>query len=321
MVSNSNRVELARRHCLSWLRQRKFVEVRSGLSKRAWWLTLIVILIAAAALRLTGYNFSFPYDDHPDEPDFYLTALEWRGLFNLDNYLGGYPPLYVWLSMGEQIVTEPFGVSGLAENVQILRLVAIGFNLLTLLLIAETARRGGGWIAGTVAGVAWAVAPAAVENGIYAIPDPLVYLLVVASVACAVVALTDEKRRHWTVWSVAAGCLAILSKYYVLSAILPGIGVTLWLYRRDPQRSRRYLALQAGLIVVTLIVAGLGMAVLGREGQTALPTGLANLLNPSRVLNNLYSALLPINPISRRRRRIGRAGICDCAAACAAYSR
>ncbi len=273
------------------------MEVRQRLSGRGWWLTLIVILAVAAALRLTGYNFSLPYDDHPDEPDMYLTALEWRGLFNLENYLGGYPPLYVWLSMGEQIVTEPFGVSGLAENVQILRLVAIGFNLLTLLLIAETARRGGGWIAGTIAGVAWAVAPLVVENGIYAIPDPLVYLLVIASVAFAVVALTDEKRRHWTIWSVVAGCLAILSKYYVLSAILPGIGVTLWLYRRDPPRGRRTLALQAGIIALTLIVAALGMAVLGREGQTARTEGLANLLDPSRVLNNLYYALLPINPL------------------------
>ena len=266
------------------------------MSPRWGWL-LIVIVFVAAALRLTGYNFSLPYDDHPDEPDMYLTALEWRGLYNLDNYLGGYPPLYVWLSMGEQVATEPFGVSGLAANVQIMRLFSVGFNLLTLALIAYTAWRGGGWIAGIAAGSAWAVAPMVIENGVYAIPDPLVYLLVTASVAFAVGALTDESRRHWCLWSVAAGCLAILTKYYTLTAILPGIVVTIWLFRRDPPRGRRYLALQAGMIVLALVVSALGIAVLGREGQTARSEGLANLLDPSRVLNNLYYALLPINPL------------------------
>jgi 4-amino-4-deoxy-L-arabinose transferase-like glycosyltransferase len=202
-------------------------------TQAGWWLAMAGLFATALLVRLVGYNFSLPYIDHPDEPVFYLTGREWRGLFDAENYLAGYPPLYIWLNIGIQWILEAFGVPGAASAIQILRLIAIGFSLLTLALIVFTARRSGGWLAGLLAGAAWAIAPVVVENSVYAIPDPLVYLLVIASIAFAVIALTEPKRAHWCVWSVAAGCLAILAKYYVLTAIFPGVLVAGWVYLRD----------------------------------------------------------------------------------------
>ena len=263
---------------------------------RGWWVVIGLLLLCAGFLRLKGYNFSLPYLDHPDEPVFYLTGQEWRGLFSIDNYLAGYPPLYIWLNIGTQALLEPLGIHGAANTMQILRLVSIGFNLLTLVLIAYTAKVGGGWIAGIMAGAAWAFAPLVIENGVYAAPDPLVYLLVAASLAFAVAALTDPKRAHWCIWSVAAGCLAILTKYYVVSAILPGMLVALWIFWRDRRNGTRYLAAQIALVIVTALVSAAGIVVLGREGATARTQGLANIFDLSRVINNVYHAILPINP-------------------------
>ncbi|MEO8394983.1 MAG: glycosyltransferase family 39 protein [Chloroflexota bacterium] len=261
-----------------------------------WWFALFALLAFACLLRLTGYNFSLPYIDHPDEPVFYLTGREWRGLFDASNYLAGYPPIYIWLSIVAQWVLEAFGIHGVASTIQILRLVSIGFDLLTLLLIVLTARRAGGWLAGMLAGLAWAVAPLVIENGIYAIPDPLVYLLVIASIWLAVVALLEPKRAFWSIWSVGVGCLAILTKYYVVSAVLPGMMVAAWIFWRDRRRGSRYLAVQALLILVSVAISAAGLAVLGREGATARSSGLANLLNLSRILNNLYFTIVPLNP-------------------------
>jgi len=255
------------------------------------------LLLCAGFLRLKGYNFSLPYIDHPDEPTFYWTAREWRGLFNNNNYLAGYPPLFIWLNIGIQWVFEPLGIQGVAPTIQILRLVSIGFNLLALVLIAYTAKVGGGWIAGIIAAAAWGFAPLVIESGGYAAPDPLVYPLVIAALAFAVTALTDPKRAHWCVWSAAAGCLAILSKYYVVSAVLPGILVALWIFWRDHRRGARYIAALAALMIGTALVSAAGIAVLGREGATARTQGLTNIFDLSRVINNLYYAILPINPL------------------------
>ena len=262
---------------------------------RRWWLALLALLIFACVLRLTGYNFSLPYMDHTDEVDFYWTGQEWRGVFSFQNYLQGYPPLYIWLNIVVQLIAEAFGIRGLSATVQILRLLSIAISLATLLMIVITARLGGGWFAGIAAGTAWAIAPLIVENAVYATPDPLVYLLVSAAVCFAVIALIDPRRQHWSVWSVVAGCLAILTKYFVLTAVLPGILVALLIYRKDHRRGWRYLGLQALLLVVTAAVTLPGIAVLGREGAGARTTGLANILDPSRVLNNIFQAFQPLN--------------------------
>lgn len=263
-------------------------------SSRRWWLILAVIVLVAAALRLTGYTFSLPYIDHPDEPAFYLTGLEWRGLFDNQTYLTGYPPIYIWLNIAVQLVLEPLGIRTVAATIAVLRLLSIGFGLLTVIVIALAARRVAGELAGWVAGTAWALSPQAVEYGVFAAPDPLLYLLVALALWLAIEACYG--RPHWSVWSVAAGALAILDKYYVLTAALPGMLVAGAVALRDRRRGLRYLGIQVVLLAVTGLTALVGILVLPREGATARESGLTNVLNAERVLNNIYYAIYPLQP-------------------------
>lgn len=259
-----------------------------------WWLGLILLVVLAAWLRLSGYNFSLPYIDHPDEPAFYLTGLEWRGLFDNQVYLTGYPPLYIWLNIAVQVVLEPFGVRTVAQTVQVLRLISIAFGLLTLVVIALTARRIAGDLAGWIAGAAWTISPLVVQNNVYATPDPLLYLLVIASVWLAVEALHGKP--SLCVWSVAVGAFAILDKYFVLTAVIPGILVALLIMRRDRRRGLHYLVLQGLILLVAGSVSVVGIASVAREGAVARESGLANVLDVERVVNNIYHAVVPLQP-------------------------
>jgi hypothetical protein len=262
--------------------------------KQVWWIILILLVVFAAWLRLSGYNFSLPYIDHPDEPAFYLTGLEWRGLFDNQSYLTAYPPLYIWLNIVAQATLEPLGTRSVAPTIQVLRLISIAFGLLTLVVIALAARRAAGDLAGWIAGAAWAISPLVVENGIYATPDPLLYLLVTASVWLAIESLNGKP---WLcVWSVAVGALAILDKYYTLTAVVPGILVAISIARRDHRQGLRYIATQGLLLLVTGVVVVVGITMVGREGEVARESGFANILDFERVVNNIYHAILPLQP-------------------------
>jgi hypothetical protein len=266
----------------------------SNPSQRRWWIGLCLLLVLAAGLRLPGYNFSLPYIAHPDEPAFYLTGLEWRGMFDNQTYLTGYPPLYIWLNIVVQLVSEPFGIRTVAATIQMLRLISIGFNLLTLAFIALTARRAAGDLAGWIAGAAWAVSPPVIQNGGYATPDPLLYLLVIAAVWLAVEAYHGHPR--WCLWSVAVGALAILDKYYILTAVAPGILVAFAIARRNRRQGTRLLLIQGAVLLATLLIALVGIAVLPREGAVARESGVTNVLNSGRVFNNVYYAIYPLQP-------------------------
>lgn len=264
--------------------------------RRTWWLGLLIILLAAGALRILGSQFSLPYVDHLDEPAFYLTGLEWRGVFSIGNYIPGYPPLYIWLHELAQVLLGPLGIDSLSEGIGLFRLLSAAFSLTTLVLIALTARRIMNDPAGWIAGIAWAVAPLVVQFDVLATPDPLLYILVALAMWLAVEALFG--RPWWAVWSVLAGCLAILDKYYVLSAVLPGIVVALLVLRRSRRLGLKLLTAQAVLLVVTAGIAAAGIIVLPREAAVARDSGLANFLDPARVLNNLYYAALPLAPLA-----------------------
>ena len=276
-------------------------EHNNNSAERRWWIGLLVIVAVAAIFRVVGYNFSLPYVDHPDEPVFYLTALEWRGLFDNQAYLTGYPPLYIWLIMGVQVVMETLGITSMAAAVAVLRLISAGFSLLTLILSALTARslfpRGSlaGDAAGWIAGGAWGVAPLVVENAIYATPDPLLYLLVSAALYLGVRALTEPNATRIALWSVVGGGLAILAKYFTLTAVLPGLVAVAMVWRMDRRRGIRLAVISIVILAAVIAIAVAGILVVPREGATAREGGFANILNVGRVANNIYHALVPLN--------------------------
>ncbi len=269
-------------------------------SKIGFAVGLAAVALTAAVLRLTGFSFSLPYVDHVDEPNFYLAGLEWRGLFDNGNYYDGYPPAYLALQAAAQPALEAAGVAGLAPTVQVMRLVSIAASLGTLICIALTARLAAGDLAGLVAGAAWALSPIAVENGVYAIPDPLVYFFTALALWLSAAALADPRRRAWSVWGLAAAVSAVLLKYPVLPVVGAPLAAGLLIWRRD--RQPRYLLAQIGLaLTVTLwffLVYTADIQPEGSEYEAVSQGGLQGFLDAGRVLNNVHQALLPLGPLA-----------------------
>jgi hypothetical protein len=263
-----------------------------------WW-GLIAIVLAAALPRLLSYDYGLPYVEHPDEPNKYVAALAWRGEYEepTEDYYAGYPPGYLAVSYAAQVIGEPLGVRGLAPTVRALRFVAVLVNLGTLAFIALAGRRMGGAVAGWVAGIAWGLSPLVVENGVYAIQDPFVYLWVALALWLAAVAATDATRKTWAFWSVLAGLVAVVFKYPVVSALLPGMAVTFAYALRDRQ-SRWLLGVEIALSIAmaAFVYRQIGlMALWQTEAGSAAASGLDNLLDPHRVANNLLQTFVPLN--------------------------
>ena len=180
-----------------------------------------------------------------------------------------------------------------------LRLISVLTSLVTLILTALTARLVAGNVAGWLAGISWGIAPLMLENGVYALPDPLIYVLVALALWLAAVALVYPERGKWCIWSVIVGVIAILVKYPVLSAIAPGGLVALVIFFRDRKRGLRYLVIQAAILGLTAawLFWGYGLATANWRGEAmeAQTQGLSNALDIDRVLNNLYYTIYPIN--------------------------
>jgi hypothetical protein len=271
--------------------------VRRRLS--VFWLGLALILALAAVPRLLSYSFSLPYIDHPDEPNYYVAGQIWRGLMPPDPYYGGVPPGYPALHTVFQPLVEAANLKTSSDAVRFMRLLSVSANLLTLAAIALAARLAAGDFAGLVAGAAWGAAPLVLENGVYALPDPFVYLFTAGALWLAAGAVVKPKRAWWALWSVVSGLLAVLMKYPALPTLAPGVLAALAVFVRDRRVGLRLLFLQVLLIgVVGLwLVFGYGVDFnhLQREGAVIQQQGWANFLNLSRAANNIYYAVMPLN--------------------------
>lgn len=259
---------------------------------------LVVILVISAGLLLLSYRFSLPYVDHVDEPAYYLGGQEWRGLYDSGGYYKGIPPAYVAINAWGQPLLESVGIRDLAGTVEVLRLLSVVVNLGSLIFIALIARLAAGDLAGLVAGAAWGIAPAVLENGVYALPDPHIYFFTLLALWLAVVALIYPERRAWLIASTIAGLLAVLMKYPALPALIPGVLVTLLLLIRE-RKGWRLLFAQIALIGLTgfwlVFIYGIDFNNLQREGATVQQQGMQNLFDFGRVFHNIYQTFVPIN--------------------------
>ncbi len=270
-----------------------------GRPTRLFWAVLAVIVLISAIPRLLTFRFSLPYIDHPDEPNTYLAAMTIRGKIENPEALPpeGRPPIYLYISALAQMAVESFGSGTISEGIGLLRLISAKFNLATIVFIALTARLAAGDWAGWIAGLAWGISPYVLERGIYATRDPMVYMLTALALWLASVAALDERRKHWSVWSVVAGLACLASKYHPASAVLPGMIVALIYLIRDPRRNYRYLAIQLGLtaVVAPWMLYRISIAWnFGREAGTARAEGLRNLLTPERLFERLQYTVLPL---------------------------
>jgi hypothetical protein len=261
-----------------------------------WW--LIVLVVLAGVPRFLSFDYGLPYVEHVDEPEIYLEALAWRGQFGHIDVMTAYPPGSLVQNMIVQSMLEPLGHAGISVTVYASRLLSVLANLVTLIFIALAARLIAGDIAGIIAGASWAMSPTLLEHGVYALADPIVYMLSAVALWLALEALYKPERGHWCVWSVIVGLVAVLYKYPALPAIVPGGLVAFIIFWRNRRQGLRWLLTQAVLVGVVgffLIfiyrVDRLDMNVT-RQAEDSIVT---NLLTLSRTLENVHSIISPIH--------------------------
>ncbi len=226
------------------------MEVRSGLSKRGWWLTLIVILIVAAAFRVTGYNFSLPYIDHPDEPNFNIAAqmIIDSGTSKSLNYQG-YPPGIITINyLLLRFLHDPTQPS--ATVIGWIRLLSIAASLALLVVIALLARQLASPTAGLLAATLWAVNPAAVERARYATADTFVALFTVLAVYLVLKGVSEHRDNRVT-GGIIANLFGIVFKYQS-GFVLPLLLLVSLAPLRDRSADRRRI--RDKFILHTLIV-------------------------------------------------------------------
>lgn len=259
---------------------------------------LLTIIIITGFIRFASYDFSLPYIDHPDEPNYYLEALKWRGYYDPGGDIPGYPPGILIINSAVQTIVDDNGHK-MPDVIRLIRLLSLTTNLMTSILIAFIARRIAGFGAGLIAALSWGIAPVVVIGGVYATADPYTYFFVAMSAWLAIIALQDTRRSSFAVWSVVAGLLAIIFKYPALPALLPGVTVSIYRFVSGHQRYRRrailfwqaFLIIGVGIFLVFIYEAG-RMDI--READTIRTSGIYSLLNPIYISNNLFHVFAPI---------------------------
>ena len=182
---------------------------------RRWWLALLLILLLGAGLRYTGYNFSLPYIDHPDEPNHNLAArmiVDWGTARSMGH--DSYPPGIVALNyISVRLFQDP--AQPPATVIRIVRLISVTTSVLLLVLMALFGYHMAGSPAGLLAAAMWAVTPAFVTISRLALPDIYVSCLVVLSLWLTLAGILYQRPR-WTTYAVYALMLAILFKYQAI---------------------------------------------------------------------------------------------------------
>lgn len=276
--------------------------------RRVFWIGLMIIVMIAAVPRVISYDFSLPYADHVDEPNFYLAGLEWRGLYqNPRPFISSYPPGYIVFSTVIQAIIAPLGVNSLGQTLFVMRAISAVVNVLTLIWAALAARlivgkrTAAGTIAGWTAGAAWGLAPLVLENGVYALADPFVYAFSALAIWLALSALLEPRRRWWCVVSFGIGVLAFLFKYPAFPLCFPGALVALWVLTKDRRAGMIYLGLQIAITVIAFVLLfGLYGYSLSNNIGSLERAGRATTDAPvtERIFGNFYYALYPLNYIA-----------------------
>ena len=262
---------------------------------------LLAILIAAFAVRFATFQRYLPYLDNNDESNMYLLARDWRGVEDVPvvpEWLEGYPPLYVWVNEAVQQVVEAHWAYPWifpAQYFTYTRLLAAVAGGLTALLIMALGWQLGDGVAAAFAGIVWALSPFVIDYNSFAIPDPLVYLF---SAAALVTALRAWRRELalWLLASLLAGIAAIYSKYSAVFVLIPWGVVTLALLRRAPRRWLPALVidLALGAAAAAYLVFGYGALQLNNREAASVRSGLSEIFDLAREINNWRYAILPV---------------------------
>jgi hypothetical protein len=194
---------------------------------RGWWIALTVICLLGGALSYTGYNFSLPYIDHPDEPNYSISG---RMIIDYGSPkplgMHGYPPGIIAINYALLRVMHDPGEPP-SVVLPVVRLLAITFNLGTIIMIALIGYRVATPLSGLLAAAIWAVTPILVQFSRYGTSDSFVTFFTVLAVFLSLTG-TRLDRDRWTTWSMVAVMLAIVFKYQAVVALPVVLIFPLW---------------------------------------------------------------------------------------------
>jgi hypothetical protein len=250
---------------------------------------------------LFTFDTYLPYHDRFDESNMYLLARHTRGLEIVPivpEWLAGYPPLYIWMSIGWQQVYET-----LTTKLWLLpsdywyqaRAMSVVAGILTALVVAVIGKQLGGRVAAFFAGLVWSLAPILLENNSEAIPDPWTTLACAVSIAMAIAAY-QKRSPAWSLASLVFAIAAIYLKYPAFPVLIPWGLATLFLLVRQPRRMLGWLvaeAIIAGGAAYYLIVVYGALRLENREADTVRESGLQLAFDFDRNWNNWQYALIP----------------------------
>ncbi len=182
---------------------------------RHWWMALALILLLGGSLRFTGYDFSLPYIDHPDEPNQFLAArlvLDQGTSRSIGKH--SYPPgivalHYLFVRYWQDPALPPSIVTGPV------RLIAISASLLSIALLALLGYHGAGPPAGLIAAGFAAITPWLVDHSRFATADTFATLFSLLALWLTMAGV-QYRRRGWTTWATYSLMLAVLFKYQAL---------------------------------------------------------------------------------------------------------
>lgn len=220
---------------------------------RSWWYVLLVIMLLAAGLRYPGYDFSFPYIDHADEPAYNLAA---RMIIDFGSAkplgMHGYPPGIVTVNL---ILLRAFHDPSLPPSsiLWIVRLLSITVSVLTVLVMGLLGYRVATPLAGLVAAWLWAVSPRVVEHSRFATADPYVTFFAVLALFWTISGTLYDRDR-WTNWGIFACIMAVIFKYQAIVIVPLVLFLPLWRLRSQLQRRR--ILVNFGYNFLTLALFG-----------------------------------------------------------------
>jgi 4-amino-4-deoxy-L-arabinose transferase-like glycosyltransferase len=221
-----------------------------------WWLVLSGILLCAATLRYTGYNFSLPYIDHPDEPAYNIA-----GQMIIDNGsakpigMHGYPPGIVYLNYfilrWFHNPTNPPG-----SIIGTIRLISITFSLGVIILIGLLGYQLATPLVGLIAAALWSFSPTTVEFSRYATSDNFVTFFALLTLLLTIIG-THYNRNRLLYASIVTLVFAILFKYQAIFITPIIFVVPLWRLIYPETRTETLKAFGLSLLIFLIFFAWL----------------------------------------------------------------
>lgn len=186
---------------------------RSLFPSRGWLAAYLLVLALVGALYVPTYRYSFPYIDHPDEPQMNLAARWW---IEHDSAKGiryhAYPPSTIALNF----VALKFLPHDHPNDVLLpLRLLTIFFGLGVVGLVMLLARESVGEWGGLAAGVLWGFLPDNVARAAPVIANTYLTFFTLLALWLALV----SRRRPGDAWRTAAHYALMLAITFKTQAV------------------------------------------------------------------------------------------------------